>query len=111
MTLIHTIRASGLPALGLFTWEGTVTRSRLRDTSLLPRIGGVPWTVGSAVDKRRATPAECTNIPAGVRCGVLGWAKGVVVFYVQQRTFVWYRGLQMGAYEAATLASAYELHA
>jgi len=34
----------------------TGARRVLRETSLLPRAGGVPWTVGSAVESRRATP-------------------------------------------------------
>lgn len=31
-------------------------RAVLRETVLLPKYGGVPWTVGSAVESRSATP-------------------------------------------------------
>ena len=35
---------------------GARARAVLRETVLLPNSGGVPWTVGSAVESRRATP-------------------------------------------------------
>lgn len=52
-THYHTMELD--PSLDTGGWRA------LRETSLLPRAGGVPWTVGSAVESRRATSGVLYN--------------------------------------------------